>query len=453
MQNRTIAAISTPLGEGGIGIIRISGPDAISIAEKIFRAKSGKKIGEQKGYTALFGNAVDGDENIDTAVCLIFRAPHSFTGEDTVEISVHSGRFVIKRVLRAAISAGADSAAPGEFTKRAFLNGKLDLTQAEGIMSLIAAEGEGQFRLASGAVSGKISKEIAATEEKLVSAAASIAYFADEPDEILPELNTENFGAMLLSCEQSLKDMLSSYDAGKVIREGIDTAIVGKPNVGKSTLMNLLVGSTRSIVTDVAGTTRDIIEDTVRVGEITLRLSDTAGIHKTDDIVETVGVNLAKSKIDEAELILAVFDSTAPLDNDDKRLIEQIKDKKTIVIINKSDIGGSLNAEDFGGLPTVTVSAKTGVGKAELTAAIEKLTNVCFLNPDSAVLGSERQRDCAVRALSAVTAARDALIMGETIDAVGVCVDDALAALFELTGKRATNVVTDEVFKKFCVGK
>ncbi|MBE6805244.1 MAG: tRNA uridine-5-carboxymethylaminomethyl(34) synthesis GTPase MnmE [Ruminococcaceae bacterium] len=453
MQNRTIAAISTPLGEGGIGIIRISGPDAISIAEKIFRAKSGKKIGEQKGYTALFGNAVDGDENIDTAVCLIFRAPHSFTGEDTVEISVHSGRFVIKRVLRAAISAGADSAAPGEFTKRAFLNGKLDLTQAEGIMSLIAAEGEGQFRLASGAVSGKISKEIAATEEKLVSAAASIAYFADEPDEILPELNTENFGAMLLSCEQSLKDMLSSYDAGKVIREGIDTAIVGKPNVGKSTLMNLLVGSTRSIVTDVAGTTRDIIEDTVRVGEITLRLSDTAGIHKTDDIVETVGVNLAKSKIDEAELILAVFDSTAPLDNDDKRLIEQIKDKKTIVIINKSDIGGSLNAEDFGGLPTVTVSAKTGTGKAELTAAIEKLTNVCFLNPDSAVLGSERQRDCAVRALSAVTAARDALIMGETIDAVGVCVDDALAALFELTGKRATNVVTDEVFKKFCVGK
>lgn len=453
MQNRTIAAISTPLGEGGIGIIRISGPDAISIAEKIFRAKSGKKIGEQKGYTALFGNAVDGDENIDTAVCLIFRAPHSFTGEDTVEISVHSGRFVIKRVLRAAISAGADSAAPGEFTKRAFLNGKLDLTQAEGIMSLIAAEGEGQFRLASGAVSGKISKEIAATEEKLVSAAASIAYFADEPDEILPELNTENFGAMLLSCEQSLKDMLSSYDAGKVIREGIDTAIVGKPNVGKSTLMNLLVGSTRSIVTDVAGTTRDIIEDTVRVGEITLRLSDTAGIHKTDDIVETVGVNLAKSKIDEAELILAVFDSTAPLDNDDKRLIEQIKDKKTIVIINKSDIGGSLNAEDFGGLPTVTVSAKTGVGKAELTAAIEKLTNVCFLNPDSAVLGSERQRDCAVRALSAVTAARDALMQGETVDAVGVCVDDALAALFELTGKRATNVVTDEVFKKFCVGK
>lgn len=453
MQNRTIAAISTPLGEGGIGIIRISGPDAIRIAEKIFCAKSGKKIGEQKGYTALFGNAVDGDENIDTAVCLIFRAPHSFTGEDTVEISVHSGRFVIKRVLRAAISAGADSAAPGEFTKRAFLNGKLDLTQAEGIMSLIAAEGEGQFRLASGAVSGKISKEIAATEEKLVSAAASIAYFADEPDEILPELNTENFGAMLLSCEQSLKDMLSSYDAGKVIREGIDTAIVGKPNVGKSTLMNLLVGSTRSIVTDVAGTTRDIIEDTVRVGEITLRLSDTAGIHKTDDIVETVGVNLAKSKIDEAELILAVFDSTAPLDNDDKRLIEQIKDKKTIVIINKSDIGGSLNAEAFGGLPTVTVSAKTGVGKAELTAAIEKLTNVCFLNPDSAVLGSERQRDCAVRALSAVTAARDALIMGETIDAVGVCVDDALAALFELTGKRATNVVTDEVFKKFCVGK
>lgn len=453
MQNRTVAAISTPLGEGGIGIVRISGPEAFQIADKVFVAKSGKSPSAQKGYTALFGHVAHEDEYIDTAVALIFRAPHSFTGEDTVEISVHSGSYVIKRVLRAVLAAGAESAAPGEFTKRAFLNGKLDLTQAEGIMELIAADGERQFKMANGAMTGKISKEIAAIEKHLVSAAASIAYFSDEPDEVLPELNVDNFGKMLETTELQLKAMLNDYDAGKILREGIDTAIVGKPNVGKSTLMNLLVGTTRSIVTDIAGTTRDIIEDTVKVGEITLRLADTAGIHNTEDVVETVGVNLAKNKIENAALILAVFDSTAPLDNDDKRLIEQIKDKKTIVVINKSDIGDCIKPEDFGSLPTVTVSAKQGDGKKELTDAIEKITKVCYLNPDTAVLGSERQRDCAVRALSAVTAAKDALLSGQTVDAVGVCVDDALAALFELTGKRATNIVTDEVFKNFCVGK
>ena len=453
MQNRTIAAISTPLGEGGIGIIRISGENALQVADKIFRAKSGKRISEQKGYTALFGSAVDGDEVIDTAVCLIFRSPLSYTGEDTAEISVHSGSYVLKRVLRAAIKSGAHSAEPGEFTKRAFLNGKLDLTQAEGIMELISAEGEGQFKLASGAMNGKISKEISEIEGQLVSAAASIAYFADEPDEVLPELNTENFGKMLSESENRLSAMLETFDAGKILREGIDTAIVGKPNVGKSTLMNLLVGSTRSIVTEIAGTTRDIVEDTVKIGEITLRLSDTAGIHETDDVVETLGVDLAKEKIDAACLLLAVFDATAPLDDDDKLLINQIKDKKAIVVINKSDAGSHLNPDDFEDLPTVTISAKMGDGLKELSAEIEKITKVCYLNPDTAVLGSERQRDCAYRALSAVTSAKCALLDGQTIDAVGVCVDDALSALFELTGKRATNVVADEVFKKFCVGK
>ncbi len=453
MQNRTIAAISTPLGEGGIGIIRISGPEALRIAEQIFVSSSGKKISEQTGYTALFGTAVCGEEVIDTAVALIFRSPHSYTGEDTVEISVHSGSYVLKAVLRAALAAGAKNAQPGEFTKLAFLNGKLDLTQAEGVMELISADGEKQFKMANGAISGKISKEVAEIEKILVSAAASIAYFADEPDEILPELNPENFAKMLIGCENQIKELLNNYDAGKILREGVDTAIVGKPNVGKSTLMNLLAGTTRSIVTDIAGTTRDIIEDTVLVGDITLRLADTAGIHNTDDLVETLGVNLAKDKLHAAELILAVFDSTAPLDFDDKRLLEQIKDKKTIVVINKSDIGGALKPEDFDTLPTVTISAKTGEGKKALTEEIEKITKICYLNPDSAVLGSERQRDCACRALSAIIAAKDALLSGQTIDAVGVCVDDALAALFELTGKRATNIVTDEVFRKFCVGK
>ncbi len=453
MQNSTVAAVSTPLGDGGIGVVRISGPDALIIGDKIFKAKSGKKIAEQKGYSALFGEAADNNGFIDTAIALIFRGPKSYTGEDTVEISVHGGRYVLKRLLRAALDAGAKTAGAGEFTKRAFLNGKLDLTQAEAVMGIISANGERELKLSSCALKGEISKKVEKIEESLVSAAASIAYFADEPDEVLPELNNENFGKMLIECESALQEMLNTYDAGRILREGVDTAIVGKPNVGKSTLMNMLSGTTRSIVTEVAGTTRDIIEDSVMLGDIRLNLADTAGIHETDDIVETVGVNLAENKIDSAELILAVFDASAPLDSDDLKLIEKIKNKKTIVIINKSDIGNVLSADDFKGMPTVTVSAKKGNGIEPLSEKIEEITEVCFINPDSAVLGSERQRDCANRALNAIKAAKEALFAGETIDAVGVCVDDALASLFELTGKRVTNVVADEVFRKFCVGK
>ncbi len=453
MQNNTVAAISTPLGEGGIGIVRISGAQALFIADKIFRAKSGKKISDQKGYTALFGEAVDCDGFIDTAVALIFRAPKSYTGEDTVEISVHGGRYVLKRLLRAALNAGAKSAAAGEFTKRAFLNGKLDLTQAEAVMGVISASGDRELKLSSSALNGTLSRKIEKIEADLISAAASIAYFADEPDEELPELNHENFGKMLENSERALDEMLKTYDAGRILREGIDTAIVGKPNVGKSTLMNLLCGSDRSIVTDIAGTTRDIIENTVKLGDITLCLADTAGIHSTADIVEAAGVSLAEKKIKSSELILAVFDSTEPLDDDDLSLIEKIKDKKTIIIINKSDIGNKIGAEDFPELRVVTVSAKTGEGLKELTKKIEEITEICYINPDSLVLGSERQRDCASRAFAAIREAKAALMSGETIDAVGVCVDDALSALFELTGKRVTNVVADEVFKKFCVGK
>lgn len=453
MNERTIAAIATPLGEGALGVIRISGDKAIETGDKVFKSLSGKKLCEIAGYTALYGNIADGDKIIDDAVAMVFRAPKSYTGEDVVEISVHGGRLILKSVLRLILQNGAFLAEAGEFTKRAFLNGKLDLTKAESIMGLISAESEAELRLSRAAHLGNVSKKIDDIEKNLISAAASIAAYSDYPDEDIEGLEYDNFLNMLTFAKSEIGNMLSTYDAGRVLREGVETVIVGKPNVGKSTLMNMLSGAERSIVTSVAGTTRDVIEDTVTVGDITLRLADTAGIHKTDDTVESIGVERAKSRIETAELVLAVFDCTTPLDNNDKMLIENIKNKNTIVVINKTDMQNRIDESVFSGMRVVSVSAKNNVGYDELSKAVFEITGTANLNPDTAVLIGERQRACAVRAFDGVDAAIIALTSGQTMDAVGVCVDDALAALFELTGKRVTNEVTDEIFRKFCVGK
>ncbi len=453
MSKSTIAAIATPLGDGGIGIIRISGDKAIEIGDKVFKSASGNRLADLSGYSCLFGNSMSGDQIIDQTVATVFRAPKSYTGEDVVELSVHGGRLILKKLLRAVCEQGAKLAEAGEFSKRAFMNGKIDLTQAESIMGLISANSDSEFKMASGALQGRVSGEIEGIKNALVNLAAHIAVFADYPDEDLPELRPENFEKVLNDIIAKLERTLSTYDAGRVLREGISAAIVGKPNVGKSTLMNLLSGTARSIVTDVAGTTRDVIEETVTVGEITLRLADTAGIHSTDDVVEKVGVDLAKARIESSELVLAVFDQSTPLDEQDLKLIESIKNKKSIVILNKSDIGCSVDSAVFGDMPTLLISAKTGDGYNELANAIAKITSVANLNPDAAVLGSERQRDCAKRALGAARFALDTMKQGISIDAVGVCLDDAVAALLELTGKRVTNEVADEVFRHFCVGK
>lgn len=453
MSERTIAAIATPLGEGSLGVIRISGDDALAVADRVFRAFSGEKLCEKAGYTAAYGEIIDGDKIIDDGVALVFRAPKSYTGEDVVEISIHGGRLMLKSALRVILQNGAFLAEPGEFTKRAFLNGKLDLTKAESIMGLISANSEAELRLSRAAHIGGVSKKIDKIEGDLISADASIAAFSDYPDEDIEGLDYENFLSMLKSARAEIEKMLSTYDAGRVLREGIETVIVGKPNVGKSTLMNMLSGAERSIVTDVAGTTRDVIEDTVTVGDVKLRLADTAGIHNTEDTVESIGVERAKSRIDTAELVLAVFDSTSPLDSNDLSLLENVKGKRTIAVVNKSDMENKIDMSVFGGMRMVTISAKNNTGYEDLCREIAEISGTANLNPDTAVLIGERQRACAERALDAVNEAINALTSGQTMDAVGVCVDDALAALFELTGKRVTNEVTDEIFRKFCVGK
>lgn len=453
MSGRTIAAIATPAGNGALGVIRISGDNAIAIADKVFFPFSKKTLSQLKGYTAAYGVIKDGDNVLDDGVALVFRAPHSYTGEDTVEISVHGGSLMLRSVLRLILDNGAYPAAGGEFTKRAFLNGKMDLTKAESIMGLISAKSDAELRLSRSAHLGRTAEKIEKIVEKLTKADAAISVFSDYPDEDIEGLDTESFSAMLKNARDDLGEMLSTYDAGRVLREGIRTVIVGKPNVGKSTLMNMLSGTRRSIVTHIAGTTRDVIEETVTVGDVLLRLADTAGIRETDDEVESIGVQLALERLDTAQLILAVFDYSDTLDDNDRLLLENIKNRNTIVIINKTDLSPRIDMSAFEGFKTVKISAKENEGYEELVKAIAEISGTANLSPDSAVLINERQRFCAQKALDSIDEAYKALINGHTLDAVGICVDDALASLFELSGKRVTNEVADEIFRSFCVGK
>ncbi|MBR2043597.1 MAG: tRNA uridine-5-carboxymethylaminomethyl(34) synthesis GTPase MnmE [Clostridia bacterium] len=453
MAERTIAAIATPLGEGSIGVVRISGKDAALIADKVFYSVSGKTVSSLSGYQALFGEVRNGDKRIDEAVALRFCAPKSYTGEDVVELSVHGGALMVREVLRTVLDAGAVLAGAGEFTKRAFLNGKMDLVKAESVMGLISASNNSELRIARSAHAGGVAKQLKYVEEKLVSAAASIAAYCDYPEEDLGELNVDTFTSELRRVESALDKMLKEYDVGRVLREGVETVIVGRPNVGKSTLMNLLTGVQRSIVTDIAGTTRDVIEDTVMLGEIPLRLADTAGIRDSRDSVEAMGVDLARQRLNDSQLVFAVFDASREPEEEDFALLKECENKNCIIILNKCDKGCRFN-KDFGGnKECVYLSAKTGDGADALALAVARVTKAESLSPDSAVLVSERQRDLARRAFIAVSEAINAITAGVTPDAVGVMVDDAIAALYEMTGKRVSESVTDEIFKKFCVGK
>lgn len=452
MSERTIAAISTPSGEGGIAVIRISGSDAISIAEKSFRSFSGRALSSLSGYSALYGEIIDGDKVIDDAVALVFLEPKSFTGEDTVELSVHGGKLVARDTLRVVLANGANLALPGEFTKRAYLNGKLDLASAESIMEIISAKNETALRISRMAKEGKISKKIEEIIADLLKLDASISVYSDYPDEEIEGLDTPSFLSALEKTENSLSELLSSYDTGKIIRDGVETSIVGKPNVGKSTLMNLLCRADRSIVTSVAGTTRDVVESTVTLDDITLILSDTAGIHSTDDVVEKAGVERSINRLNSSALVLAVFDISRPVDDDDRELLKILGDN-AIIILNKNDLKPQFDTSVFEGKQTVCISAKDNSGIDNLYEIISSVVNKKKIDGDEAILISERQRNCANKAYSSIIEAKNALINGVTIDAVGVCIDDCLSALLELTGKRVTNEVTDEVFKRFCVGK
>lgn len=455
MSNRTIAAIATPNAPGGIGTIRISGENALEIAAKVFSPVGGKNLCDFKGYTASFGAVYDNNEKIDEAVCLVFRAPKSYTGEDVCEISCHGGLYITKRALRAVLDAGAEPAEAGEFTKRAFLNGKIDLAGSESVMALIGASGKQAAAAALNTLDGNLSKKIRECADGIIGVCASLAAWVDYPDEDIEDISAAQMLPVFEKTKADLAEIVRRYDCGRAVTDGVDTVIVGKPNVGKSTLMNMLTGYERSIVTDIAGTTRDVVEERIMLGEIILRVADTAGIRETENVVENMGVSLAKRRLERAELALAVFDTSVPLNSDDLDIIEQCKTKKSVAIINKADLPAAADREVIEkAFPfTVELSASTGAGRDKLEQAVAEIMMTNEFDPSAACLTSERQRQCCIRAMNHIDEAIAAITGGVTLDAVNVCADCAIDALLELTGEKATAAVVDEVFSRFCVGK
>ena len=455
MNQTTIAAISTAKASAGISVIRISGDDAIPIAERVFTANSDKALSEMKGYTCALGAAYADGEKLDECIATVFRAPHSYTGENIVELSCHGGLYVTNRVLRAVYDAGAEPAQAGEFTKRAFLNGKLDLVEAEAVMDIIAARSRGAVKAALSVKDGALSKRIDEVKTALLSKAAHLSAWADYPEEDIPEVEDNELSAALQNALEELSAILKSYDNGRLLRDGIDTAIVGKPNVGKSTLMNLLAGYDKSIVTEVAGTTRDVVEESVNLDDIILNLSDTAGIHQTNDVVEKIGVDKAKNRLNASSLILCVFDGSNELTDEDRELISEIGDAPAIAILNKEDLPQKIDETAIKASfdTVIPMSAKNSEGFAELITAIRHICAIEDFSSAEALVYNERQRNLTKKAFDSTQEALTALEIGMTFDAVTVSIEEAVAYLCELTGERVTDEVVDRVFHNFCVGK
>lgn len=456
----TVCAIATPAAVGGISVIRISGERSREIADKVFRTVSGRLPSELEGYRAAYGKIYDGDERLDDGVILMFRAPHSYTGEDAAEISCHGGIYVTRRVLTACIKAGAEPAAAGEFTKRALLNGKMSLTQAEAVADIISAQG-GQLLAASNSQrEGALYRRAESAADKIMEVSSQISAWIDYPEDDTPTVTEEWLTEKLTAVKSEFDGLLSGYDKGRLIREGISCAIVGKPNVGKSTLMNLLTGERRSIVSDIAGTTRDVVEETVNLGGTVLRLADCAGIRETDDEVEKIGVEIMLKRLESADLVLAVFDSSRPLAEEDLSLLDRLEKlsgskKEIIFLINKCDLERKWEFSElenrFG--KAVCISAKDDSAADTVAKEINSRFGLDELDANAGFIANERQRSCITRAARSVNEALESVMAGITPDAVGVMLEQALDAVYELSGRKASDEVIDEVFRRFCVGK
>lgn len=452
----TVAAISTPAGQGGIAAIRISGTKSYDVASKVFvPANQNKKLFEMKGYTATFGYFFFREKKIDEGVALCYHAPHSYTGEETVELFCHGGEQVSKEILLACIENGALPAGPGEFTKRAMLNGKMNLTQAEAVMDLISATSAQGLQAANAVLEGVLSDEISQQKNILSGLATHLAAYTDYPEEDVETLTLEEFLTTMQQVKNKLDLLVENYHRGSVIKAGISVVIVGSPNVGKSTLFNLLSGYDRAIVTEIAGTTRDVLREEIQLDGITLFLSDTAGLHETDDIVEAEGIKRSYSELDKANLILAVFDGTKKLSEEDRELAKACEGKPSIALINKNDLGVKMEVQEL--LPffkeVLVVSAREKETRTQLEQAVLKIFELEKLDPNQALLANDRQLASVVSACDALQEAIKTLSAGFTFDAAGVYLEDAISALATLTGENVVDTVIDEIFDRFCVGK
>ncbi len=451
----TVCAIATPAAVGGISVIRISGEKTEEIAAKIFKPVSGIPVSEIKGYHAAYGGIFDGKEPIDDGILLMFRAPHSYTGEDAAEISCHGGLYVTRRVLSACINAGAEPAAAGEFTKRALLNGKMSLTEAEAVADIISAEGERFLNASNSQRNGALYKRTEKISEEIKAVSSQIAAWIDFPDDDTPVVTRDWLENRLILIKEEFKKLLKSAGICGIIRDGISCAIVGKPNAGKSTLMNLLTGKRRSIVSEIAGTTRDIVEDVVNMDGVQLKIADCAGIRNASDEIEKIGVEIMLERLNESDIILAVFDGSKELEPEDRELIEKLNGKNVLCIVNKSDLERRVSFEDLESAfnKVFYICAKDENSVEIISDALKKSFDLENIDTHSGMIANERQLLCAKRADSAVDKALEAVRLGVTPDAVGVLLDEALNAVYELAGKNVGEEVIAEVFSRFCVGK
>ena len=477
--NSTVAAISTAMTNSGIGIVRMTGSEAIEIADKVYDGKNHKRLSDQKTHTIHYGYILDDGETVDEVLVMLMRGPHSYTGEDTVEINCHGGVYVVKRILEILIKNGARPAEPGEFTKRAFLNGRMDLSQAEAVGDLISSQNEYALKSSINQLKGSIKNKISDIRNKIIYQTAFIETALDDPEHISIDGYGEELKEIVDELLNEIKKLLSTSDDGRIIKEGIQTVIVGKPNAGKSSLLNVLLGEERAIVTDIEGTTRDILEEHINLQGISLNIIDTAGIRNTEDVIEKIGVDKARENVKNADLILYVIDSSRELDKNDEDIFQMVFDKKVVILLNKADLNTVVDKYNvrqafishiFGknecnlaksdieslikNIPIIEISAKNQHGIDELEETLKNMFfegNLSFNN--EVYITNIRHKTALSDAYDALNRVIDSIEMGMPEDFYSIDLMDAYESLGSITGETIGEDLVNEIFSKFCMGK
>lgn len=477
--NSTVAAISTAMTNSGIGIVRMTGSESIEIADKVYDGKNHKRLSDQKTHTIHYGYILDDGETVDEVLVMLMRGPHSYTGEDTVEINCHGGVYVVKRILEILIKNGARPAEPGEFTKRSFLNGRMDLSQAEAVGDLISSQNEYALKSSINQLKGSIKNKISDIRNKIIYQTAFIETALDDPEHISIDGYGEELKEIVNELLNEIKKLLSTSDDGRIIKEGIQTVIVGKPNAGKSSLLNVLLGEERAIVTDIEGTTRDILEEHINLQGISLNIIDTAGIRNTEDVIEKIGVDKARENVKKADLILYVIDSSRELDKNDEDIFQMVFDKKVVILLNKADLNTVVDKDNvrqafishifdenefnlaksdieslIKNIPIIEISAKNQHGIDELEETLKNMFfegNLSFNN--EVYITNIRHKTALSDAYDALNRVIDSIEMGMPEDFYSIDLMDAYESLGSITGETIGEDLVNEIFSKFCMGK